>query len=646
MFGFELLIGPYAVAHYRLHHALAERPSPSVPAPPPLPRLGIYLADTLARPGTSAPLGPLGYMADPIRHERDEADRIKREQRILAIIGNPPYWRFQGVNTREIVGPFLDELWNDLKEPVRDAGWANQLNTFPEFSIAFWRWAIWKLFEADNAPKKGVIAFITNRTFLAGKPYAGLRKMLRERFDRIEVIDLRGDLRRGARAGVHGDTGVFNIQVGTAITLAVADGSKAKGELAEVTYNDAWEHDLFAREAKLEWVEQGAEAGTRSGFVQICRSPLEDFKPIPFQQQQWPSLAACFSFGSSGLESKRDHLVYDVGKDRLHDKLKRFLRASFEVRSRAFNPTDLNPVPDPDVGIDPTVIRRGAYRPLDMRCHYAHPKWNDRQRPEFNRVWGANNIAIFALPSSTSTGPGAWCHCAYPDRHAFRGSYGGYAFPLFDRRAGNDPINILPALLDGLELAYHAPVDPQAVFDAILALLSASSYTLRFAEDLEDVFPHVPFPAKRALFDDAAAIGKQIREVETFARPPAPEWLTAQIARVETAPHGPLAEIGPGSWDEGELILCENGSGKISGIPAAVWQFSVSGYPVLPRWLAARKGIEVTHDFLNEFRDITGRINELIYRFDEADIVLQQAVNHSLTRERLGLESAPAEDEN
>ena len=141
MFGFELLIGPYAVAHYRLHHALAEKSDPSAPPPPALPRLGIYLADTLARPGTGAPLGPLGYMADPIRHERDEADRIKGEQRILAIIGNPPYWRFQRVNTREIVGPFIDDLWDDLKEPVRHAGWANQLNTFPEFSVAFWRWA-------------------------------------------------------------------------------------------------------------------------------------------------------------------------------------------------------------------------------------------------------------------------------------------------------------------------------------------------------------------------------------------------------------------------------------------------------------------------------------------------------------------------
>ena len=91
MFAFELLIGPYAVAHYRLHHALAEKPTPGAPVPPPLPRLGVYLADTLAEPGTSAPMGKLGWTAAPIRDEREEADRIKREQRILAIIGNPPY---------------------------------------------------------------------------------------------------------------------------------------------------------------------------------------------------------------------------------------------------------------------------------------------------------------------------------------------------------------------------------------------------------------------------------------------------------------------------------------------------------------------------------------------------------------------------
>lgn len=151
-------------------------------------------------------------MSDGIADERREANRIKSEQPILAIIGNPPYRRLLEGENHTLVGDWMDRIWDDLKEPVRNAGQGNQLNTFPELSVAFWRWAIWKLFESENAPGRGVVAFISNRKYLTGWPYAGLRKMMRERFDRIEIIDMRGDVRRGERADVDADQGVFNIQ--------------------------------------------------------------------------------------------------------------------------------------------------------------------------------------------------------------------------------------------------------------------------------------------------------------------------------------------------------------------------------------------------------------------------------------------------
>jgi predicted helicase len=367
-----------------------------------------------------------------------------------------------------------------------------------------------------------VIAFITNRTFIAGKPYAGLRKMLRERFDRIDVIDLRGDLRRGARAGVHGDTGVFNIQVGTAITLAIADGSKAEGELAEVTYNDAWEHELFAREAKLQWLEAAAETGAQSGAMEIERGLLDDFKPVPFGVQAWPSLAACFSFYSSGVQTKRDAFVYDVSRDRLLSRLQSFKSADAKQAPELFYSTGTCPW---DVAqaqpLDQAKMVQTAYRPSDRRYLYNQSGYLDRPRPALQQAWGSSNICLYAMPFGTGDGPATWCHALLPDYHSFSGR-GGYAFPLYDRRAGQD-INLNPRLLDGLALAYTAPVAPREVFDAMLALLSATSYTLRFAEDLEDTFPHVPFPAGKALFDRAAAIGKLIREVETFAGDAVPD---------------------------------------------------------------------------------------------------------------------------
>lgn len=480
------------------------------------------------------------------------------------------------------------------------------------------------MFEADNAPQKGVIAFISNRTFLAGKPYAGLRKMLRERFDRIEVIDLRGDVRRGARAGVLGDTGVFNIQVGTAITLAIADGSKIERNVANVTYNDVWEHELFAHEAKLEWLAQGAQNGIRPEAVEIKRSLLDSFKPEPFQAHSWPSLEEVFRFTKSGVKTGSNDVFVALDPSSLRKQVSAYLALKSAGE------------------YDRNNERLSVYRPLDRRWFYNDLRLLNRPGPELQAVWGENNLALYSHPSAIVGGPAAWCHDLLPDYDSFRGSYGGYAFTLYDRRPGQS-LNILPSFLEALHLAYRKPTDPQTVLDAILALLSATSYTLRFGEDLGGTFPHVPFPADKALFDRAAEVGKLIRETETFARAPDPQFLTPAIARIETAPHGALGVIGPESWSEGDLILCANGSGKVSGIPRKVWEFSVSGYPVLPRWLAARKDIEVTHDFLAEFRDITGRINELIYRFDEADLVLQEALNDSLTRDQLGLSDACGE---
>ncbi|WP_439577471.1 hypothetical protein [Elioraea sp.] len=179
-------------------------------------------------------------MSAPIVEERRAADAVKREAPILAIFGNPPYRRLAEGEEARITAGWANGFWDDLKQPVREAGWGGELNTFPDLYIAFWRWCLWKLFESEGAPKRGVVCLITNRTFLAGHPYAGLRRMLRERFDRIEVIDLRGDLRGERPAGIEEDENVFAIQAGVCITVAVADGTKAAGTEAQVFYADTW----------------------------------------------------------------------------------------------------------------------------------------------------------------------------------------------------------------------------------------------------------------------------------------------------------------------------------------------------------------------------------------------------------------------
>jgi hypothetical protein len=244
------------------------------------------------------------------------------------------------------------------------------------------------------------------------------------------------------------------------------------------------------------------------------------------------------------------------------------------------------------------------------------------------------------MPFATGHGPAIWCHGLLPDYHAFRGSYGGYAFPLRDNRAGHGPFNVSPNLLAGLAANYGASVSAQDAFDAILALLSATSYTLRFAEDLEDVFPHVPFPSDHALFLEAAALGREIRAVETFARPPRAEFLNPGVARVESEATETLHAT---DWSEGEIYLCANRTGRVSGVSAAVWNFSVSGYRLLFRWIDARQGLPIDHALVTALRDLVGRIAELIDLFARADQLLERALGATLSREALGLgETEPA----
>jgi hypothetical protein len=622
MIGFELLVGPYAVAHYRLHHALREVPSDSGPPQAlQLPRLGVYLTDTLAEPNSAAPIGPLGFVSDGIADERRESNRIKSEQPILAIIANPPYRRLEEGENLTLVGHWMDELWDDLKEPVRAAGQGGQLNTFPELSVAFWRWSIWKLFEAHNAPGRGVIAFISNRKFLTGWPYAGLRQMMRQRFDRIEIIDLRGDVRRGERAGVEDDQGVFNIQVGTAITLAIADGSKAEGELADVLYEDSWAHGLYSRRTKLDWLTDRAETGTQSDPVAVVRGPLDDLRPMPFQNGEWVALREAFAFWKSGMKSGADETFVNVRRNNLRRQIMPLLAGRADPR------------------YDETLERRFAYRPLDTRWFFNDLKLLDRPGPVMQRVWGADNVGLYAMPGGTGSGPAVWCHGLLPDYHSFRGSYGGYAFPLYDRRPNVDTSNISPELLRSLRQAYGEALSPEDVFHGILCLLSATSYSLRFAEDLEDVFPHVPFPTRPAIFMDAARIGAEIRAVETFSRQPGARYHRPNFARVVTQPTGVLAKVD--YVDEG-LVLCADGSGQITGVPQEVWEFEVSSYRVFPRWLDARIGLLADLALVTELRDICGRIAELIDLFAEADIVLDAVLQETLTREALGL--APANE--
>ena len=171
------------------------------------------------------------------------------------------------------------------------------------------------------------------------------------------------------------------------------------------------------------------------------------------------------------------------------------------------------------------------------------------------------------------------------------------------------------------------------MFDAILCLLSAASYTLRFAEDLEDVFPHVPFPARVETFREAVRIGREIRAVEPSRASRARRTGRPVSSAPSREPRGALA---PSEDDARRDHALRRRLGARHRAPRGGLGFAVSGYRLVPRWLEGRRGLPCDLELVTEFRDLCARVAELLTSSPLRDMVLDAALHETLSCEALG----------
>lgn len=171
LFAFELLPGPYSVAHLRLTQRLREL-SPGYEGP-----ARVVLTDTLESPLDPKEQFSLFGDAEVLAAEQNRAKRIKLEQRLTVVIGNPPYrrveremdgrgsgqWVLAGkVPGRKTTKSLFDDILDVAKKNTIFSHHASLYNLY----VYFWRWAIWKAFEA-HGDGPGVVAFITGNSWLS-----------------------------------------------------------------------------------------------------------------------------------------------------------------------------------------------------------------------------------------------------------------------------------------------------------------------------------------------------------------------------------------------------------------------------------------------------------------------------------------------
>lgn len=611
--GFEILIGPYAVAHQRLERAIKSYGGQAR-------EVRIYLTDTLESPYADPAVAAqqmLSILVAPLTTEHRIAMKVKRETPILVCIGNPPYDREaydpndpQALERRRKGGwvrfghhsdaSHPDEagaILQDFLRPVREAGGGVHLKSLYNDYVYFWRWALWKVFEQGK--DRGIVTFITAASYLTGPGFAGMREVMRRTLDELWIIDLGGDSR-----GPRPEENVFAIRVPVAIAIAARYGQPRPDEPAQVHYTrirGTQEEKLAALRAirsfaDLAWHD--APDGWREPFV----------PPAKGEYAFWPPLTDIFPWQHSGVEMKR---TWPIGETR-DLLLTRWRALASETdpdnRRRLFRPSrdrdifrsytfrghpELNRSPLSQLDKDsecPCVVRYG-YRSFDRQWILFDPRLGDFMRPELWEVCGPKQVYMTSLlTSELGKGPAATATPYVPDRHHFRGSYGAKdVIPLWRDAQATEP-NVARGVLAAVQDAHGRPIRPEDLFAYAYAVLFCPGYVDRFFEELRQPGPRLPITKDPDLFDAAAAVGRRLLWLHTWGERFTDEFgptLPVGAAKHQTAggEKGCLHEV---RYDPQTQVVWADGD-VFGPVPPEIWEFSISGYKPVQEWLERRK---------------------------------------------------------
>ncbi len=238
LFGFELLMAPYAMAHLKLGMQLAAVDLPQSERATWAydfqsdERLGIYLTNTLEEAMKRSEVMFGRYISE----EANEAAKVKQERPVMVVLGNPPY-SGHSANKGEWIAALLHENRGNYFEVdgkslgERNPKWLN------DDYVKFIRFAQWRIEQTGY----GILAFITNHGYLDNPTFRGMRQSLMQSFDEIYVLDLHGNSKKKEHSpdGTK-DENVFDIQQGVAIGIFVKRQRKNAAHATVVHHAHLW----------------------------------------------------------------------------------------------------------------------------------------------------------------------------------------------------------------------------------------------------------------------------------------------------------------------------------------------------------------------------------------------------------------------
>jgi predicted helicase len=221
VFGFELLMAPYTIAHLKLAEFLADETGYNFESDQ---RIGIYLTNTLEEAEAHTQQLRIG-LEGTIATERAEADEVKERKQVMVILGNPPYSGHSQNKGKWIEG-LLKKAY-DLPDGSKrqsyyevDGASINERNPkwLQDDYVKFLRWSQWRI----DKTGEGILGMITNHGYLDNPTFRGMRQSLMGTFDKTYIYDIHGNSKKKETAPDGSkDENVFDIQQGVSIGLFI-----------------------------------------------------------------------------------------------------------------------------------------------------------------------------------------------------------------------------------------------------------------------------------------------------------------------------------------------------------------------------------------------------------------------------------------
>ena len=607
LIGFEVQLGPFAVAQMRL---LAEMVDLVGASPGASPRL--FVADTLGSPDDTE--GWIPSLYSTIAESRRGANAIKRDEPITVVIGNPPYkekakGRGGWVESNEPHAALLDD-WL----PPASWGVGAHAKHLRNLYVYFWRWASWKVFDQDPKADAGAVCYITVAGFLNGPGFQKMRDDLRRKASEIWVVDCSPE---GHQPEV--PTRIFQgVQQPVCIVLAVRTPGTDAGAPARVRFRSL---PKGPREVKFDaLVAIDLDDDGWSECPTDWRAPFLPASGGPWAS--YPALDELFDYNGSGVMPGRTWIIAPDPESLLR-RWQALVNAKPDEKETLFHPHlrkgelgdkhSGKKVPKSLPGQEPrtktvaeddgpclTPIRYG-FRSFDRQWIIPDNRLINQPNPDLWAGHSERQIYLTAfMQHSPTSGPALSFTGLIPDLHHYKGSFGGRAFPLYRDRDATEP-NIPDGLLGWLGERFEAEVDASDLMAYVAAVAAHPAFVARFREELIRPGLRIPLTADGATFREAAELGRRVIWLHTFGercddpnrdRPPGPPRLPLDrrpmIPADGAIPRDPALMPDALEYDPATRRL-RVGLGVIERVTPAMWAFEVSGKHVLRQWFSYRK---------------------------------------------------------